>query len=420
MDIEIVTIGTELLLGYTLDSNGAEIARSLGEHGVRVVRRTSVGDQSEEIREAVRGALERTGAVLTTGGLGPTRDDVSKRAVAELFGVSLRFDDAVWEALVSRFAKLGRVPVASNRVQAEVPEGATVLPNRWGTAPGLWLDSARMSGREGVRGLVIMLPGVPHEMRNLLRHEVIPRLVESGSGTVVRSLTVRTTGIPESTLAERLGEIESDIAPLTLAYLPGEDGVDLRVTAWALPPANAEQRLRVAAELLQARGGEHVYGEGDTDLATLVLESARARSFHIAVAESCTGGLLAKRLTDTPGSSDVFRGGVVAYDNALKTSLLDVPLELIKRHGAVSEEVARAMALGAARRLDADLTAAVTGIAGPGGGTPDKPVGTVWFATALQGDVATLRSVIPGSRSEMRARAAQAGLYLLIRRLRSA
>jgi nicotinamide-nucleotide amidase len=265
-----------------------------------------------------------------------------------------------------------------------------------------------------------MLPGVPREMRNLLQHEVIPRLVQSGSGTVVRSLTVRTTGIPESTLAERLGEIETDIAPLTLAYLPGEDGVDLRVTAWALPPANAERRLRVAAELLQARGGEHVYGEGDTDLATLVLESARARSFHIAVAESCTGGLLAKRLTDTPGSSDVFRGGVVAYDNALKTSLLDVPLELIKRHGSVSEEVARAMALGAARRLDADLTAAVTGIAGPGGGTPDKPVGTAWFATALQGDVATLRSVIPGSRPEMRARAAQAGLYLLIRRLRSA
>jgi nicotinamide-nucleotide amidase len=419
MDIEIITIGTELLLGYTLDSNGAEIARALGEHGVRVVRRTSVGDRADEIRGAVSEALHRTGSVLTTGGLGPTRDDISKRVVAGLLGVPLRFDDAAWDALVARFAKLGRVPVPSNRVQAEVPEGAVVLPNRWGTAPGLWLDSAQMPVREGVRGLVIMLPGVPREMRNLLRHEVIPRMVEAAAGTVVRSLTVRTTGIPESTLAERLGEIETAIAPLTLAYLPGEDGVDLRLTAWTLAPEAAEQRLRAAADLLHARGGENVYGEGDTDLAGLVLEAARSRGLHIAAAESCTGGLLAKRLTDTPGSSDVFRGGVVAYDNVLKTSLLDVPAELIERHGAVSEEVSRAMALGAARRLDADLTAAVTGIAGPTGGTPDKPVGTVWFATAFGDDVAAVRSVVPGSRPEIRARAVQAALYLLLRKLRS-
>src|SRR5262245_31292629 len=306
MNIEIVTIGTELLLGYTLDSNGAEIARALGEHGVRVVRRTSVGDRGPGIGDAVRDALARTGAVLTTGGLGPTRDDVSKRAVAELLGVPLRFDESVWEALVARFARLGRVPVASNRVQAEVPEGAVVLPNRWGTAPGLWLDSD-LATRDGPRGLVIMLPGVPREMRNLLQHEVIPRLVEADSGTVVRSLTVRTTGIPESTLAERLGEIESDVAPLTLAYLPGEEGVDLRLTAWALAPDDAERRLRSAGNLLHARAGEHVYGEGDTDLAALVLEGARSKSLHIAAAESCTGGLLAKRLTDMPGSSDVFR-----------------------------------------------------------------------------------------------------------------
>ncbi len=418
MNIEIVTIGTELLLGYTLDSNGAEIARALGEHGVRVVRRTSVGDRGPEIGDAVRDALARTGAVLTTGGLGPTRDDVSKRAVAELLGVPLRFDDSVWKALVARFAKLGRVPVASNRVQAEVPEGAVVLPNRWGTAPGLWLDSDKLGRRDGARGLVIMLPGVPREMRNLLQHEVIPRLAEADSGTVVRSLTVRTTGIPESTLAERLGEIESEIVPLTLAYLPGEEGVDLRLTAWALASDDAERRLRSAADLLHARAREHIYGEGDTDLAALVLEAARSKRLHIAAAESCTGGLLAKRLTDTPGSSDVFRGGVVVYDNDLKTSLLDVPLELIERHGAVSEEVARAMAVGALARLDAELAVAVTGIAGPGGGTPEKPVGTVWFATAVGEDVAAVRSVVPGSRSEIRARAAQAALYLLLRRLR--
>ena len=419
MDIELVTIGTELLLGYTLDSNGAEIARALAEHGIRVVRRTSVGDGGEAIRGAVAEALRRTGAVLTTGGLGPTRDDISKRAVAELLGTPLVFDEVVWEALVARFAKLGRVPVPSNRVQAEVPEGATVLPNQWGTAPGLWLETAHLTAAGMSRGLVVMLPGVPREMRNLLQHEVIPRLVALGSGSVVRSLTVRTTGIPESTLAERLGEIETAIAPLTLAYLPGEDGVDLRVTAWGLSPAEAVTRLRAGADLLRERGGEHVYGEGDVDLAALVLDAARARGVRIGAAESCTGGLVGKRLTDTAGSSDVFIGAVVAYDNALKTSLLDVAPELIERHGAVSEEVARAMALGTLKRLGADAAVSVTGIAGPGGGTPEKPVGTIWLATASGADAAVRRIVLPGSRGEIRARAAQAALFLLLRTLRS-
>jgi len=419
MDLELVTIGTELLLGYTLDSNGAEIARSLAEHGIRVVRRTSVGDGGDGIRDAVADALRRTGTVLTTGGLGPTRDDISKRAVAELLGLPLLFDEAVWDALVARFAKLGRVPVPSNRVQAEVPQGATVLPNRWGTAPGLWLETPRLAAPGTSRGLVVMLPGVPREMRNLLQHEVIPRLVALGSGTVVRSLMVRTTGIPESTLAERLGEIETAIAPLSLAYLPGEDGVDLRVTAWGLSAAEAVTRLRAAADLLRERGGEHVYGEDDTDLAALVLEAARARGFRIAAAESCTGGLVGKRLTDTPGSSDVFVGGVVAYDNALKISLLDVAPELVERHGAVSEEVAKAMALGSLKRLGADAAVSVTGIAGPGGGTPQKPVGTIWLAAASGSETTTRGIMLPGSRGEIRARAAQAALFLLLRTLRS-
>jgi competence/damage-inducible protein CinA-like protein len=417
MDIEVVTIGTELLLGYTLDSNGAEIARALGEHGIRVVRRTSVGDRAEAIRDAVADGLRRTGAVLTTGGLGPTRDDISKRAVADLLGAPLVFNEAVWEALVARFAKLGRVPVASNRVQADVPLGAMVLPNPWGTAPGLWLEAPGLHPSGGSGGLVIMLPGVPREMRNLLQHEVVPRLIARGSETVVRSLTVRTSGIPESTLAERLGEIETAIAPLTLAYLPGEEGVDLRLTAWGLPPGEAATRLRTAADLLRERGGEHVYGEGDVDLAGLVLEAARSRGVRIGAAESCTGGLLGKRLTDVPGSSDVFKGAIVAYDNTLKTSLLDVPAELLVRHGAVSEEVARAMANGALARLGVDLALAVTGIAGPGGGSAEKPVGTIWLAMASDGAVAAKHIVLPGSRAEIRARAAQAGLFLMLRRL---
>jgi nicotinamide-nucleotide amidase len=408
MDIELVTIGTELLLGITLDTNAAEIARALAASGVRVIRRASVADRPDEIRAAVADALQRTRAVLTTGGLGPTRDDMTKKVVAELFEAPLQFDDEVWANLVARFARLERIPVASNRSQAEVPRGATVLPNRWGTAPGLWL--------EGSLGLAIMLPGVPLEMRRLLEHEVLPRLVERGTGSVIRSLTVRTTGVAESSLAEQLGEVESDITPLTLAYLPGLEGVDLRLSAWNLAADEADRRLRSGADLVRARAAESVYGEGDEDLAALVLNQARALGLKLAVAESCTGGLVGVRLTEIPGSSDVFVGGVIAYEDRLKIELLGVAPALLAEHGAVSEPVARAMAEGATRHFAA-VAVSVTGIAGPGGGSADKPVGTVWFGCAVDGTVETRRVMFVGTRHEIRARAAQAALLLLHRRL---
>jgi nicotinamide-nucleotide amidase len=409
LDIELVTIGTELLLGLTVDTNGAEIARTLAAQGVRVTRRVSVADRADAIGAAVSEALRRTGAVLTTGGLGPTRDDISKKVVAELFQAPLDFDEQVWANLLERFARLGRAPVASNRSQAEVPRGATVLRNRWGTAPGLWL--------EGAAGLAIMLPGVPHEMRRLLQQEVVPRLAARGGGRVIRSLVVRTSGIPESSLAERLGEIEEDIAPLSLAYLPGLEGVDLRLSAWDLEPGDADQRLRTAADILRARAGDWVYGENESDLAELVLDRARSQGVHLAVAESCTGGLLGARITDVPGSSEVFLGGVIAYADALKTELLGVPADMIAEHGAVSEPVARAMAEGAVDRFDVTAALSVTGIAGPGGGSPAKPVGTVWFGCALRGRVETRRVLFAGTRHEIRARAAQAALMMLYRGL---
>jgi nicotinamide-nucleotide amidase len=409
MNIEVLTIGTELLLGFTLDSNGAEIARALSAVGVRVVRRSSVGDGAEAIRDAVRDALARTGAVLTTGGLGPTRDDISKHVVAELFGLPLDFDQTVWDSLVERFAALGRTPATSNRVQAEVPRGATILRNHWGTAPGLWI--------EGAPGLVIMLPGVPGEMRKLLEHEVAPRLGARGSGTVIRSRTVRTTGVPESTLAERLGEIERDVAPLTLAYLPGFDGVDLRLSAWSLPADEADRLLLSGVALLRERAGGFAYGEGEDDLAALVLERAREQGRHIGTAESCTGGLVGGRLTEIPGSSDVFVGGIVCYANELKTALLGVDAKLIESAGAVSEPVARAMASGAIRATGADLAVAVTGIAGPGGGSAAKPVGTVWLAVADRNAVDARLIRVPGDRHNVRTRAAQAALHLLYRTL---
>lgn len=412
MNLEIVTIGTELLLGFTVDTNGAEIAQALAPAGIRVVRRTAVGDEPESIRNSVREALDRTGLVITTGGLGPTRDDITKQVIAELFGFPLEFQEEIWQRLQARFERLGRKAPESNRIQADVPRGATVLNNQWGTAPGLWL--------EGPPGIAILLPGVPGEMRQLLAHEVLPRLRSKGSGGVVRSTTIRTTGIAESALADRLGHIELELAPLTLAYLPSVPGVDLRVTAWDLIPEEAERLLGQASRTIRERAGDHVYGSDDDDLAALVLAAARARGEKIAVAESCTGGLVGVRLTSIPGSSDVFQGGIIAYDDRVKERELGVPREVLAQHGAVSEPVVRAMAAGVTGTLGVQLSIAITGIAGPGGGSDAKPVGLVWMASSVGGTVESFRYVFPGTREEVRARAAQWALFQLYRRIRPA
>jgi PncC family amidohydrolase len=249
---------------------------------------------------------------------------------------------------------------------------------------------------------------------------VVPRLAERAHGVVVRSRLLRTSGIPESALAERLGNVEDQITPLSLAYLPGYEGVDLRLTAWDLPPDEADRRLNSALDLIRERAGDSVYGEGEIDLAALVLEQARVGNVRLAVAESCTGGLVGGRLTEIPGSSDIFVGGVIAYDNAVKVEVLAVPQALLDEHGAVSEPVARAMALGAVARLGVEAAVSVTGIAGPGGGTPQKPVGTVWIAVTVKGVVQARRIQFIGSRHDIRARAAQAALHLLYRQLREA
>jgi competence/damage-inducible protein CinA-like protein len=405
MDLELLTIGTELLLGFTVDTNAAEIGRALSAAGVRVVRKGSVGDSPDAIRRGIEEALGRSGAVLCTGGLGPTADDITKKVVADLYGMPLDFHEDIWQFLVDRFARFGRKPAEKNRSQAEVPRGATVLPNRWGTAPGLWF--------EGAPGLVILLPGVPSEMRGLLQHEVLPRLAPRAGSRVIRSRSLRTTGVPESTLAERISGIEDVVAPLSLAYLPGTQGVDLRLTAWSLPAAEADSRLAAGVDAIRARAAEWIYGEDDVDLAAVVLAEARRRGWKIATAESCTGGGVGARLTDIPGSSDVYLGGVVAYDNSVKEALLDVPAALIGQHGAVSEPVAAEMVRGVTRRLGAQLGVAVTGIAGPSGGTAEKPVGLVYIATAVNESVLVTRSVIPGDRGEIRARAAQIALNRL-------
>lgn len=408
MNLELVTVGTELLLGLTVDTNGAEVGRACAAVGLRLVRRATVGDDPGAIRAAVAEAVARTAVVITTGGLGPTRDDATKRAVAELFGRRLVEDAAVLRDLEARARRLGRWPMAvSNRSQAAVPEGATVLPNPRGTAPGLWLEQ---QGR-----VVIMLPGVPREMHGLLHEEVLPRLRPrmAGAASVVRSRAVRATGLAESTLADRVGPLEAELAPLTLAYLPSEAGVDLRLTAWELSADAADRALAAGVARLREVVGTPAYGEDDADLAAVVLALLRERAGTLAVAESCTGGLIGGRITAVPGASDVFVGGTIAYANAVKSSRLGVPEELLAAHGAVSEPVVRAMATGARRAFGADAGIAVTGVAGPAGGTPDKPVGTVWLAADWRGSVRVAQVRLAGDRDEIRARAAQGALNLL-------
>jgi nicotinamide-nucleotide amidase len=410
--LEVITIGTELLLGYTVDTNAAELGRALAAAGAEITRRTTVADRPEAIRAGVVEALERTGFVITTGGLGPTRDDMTKTVVAELLEKRLVLDARVLASIEARFQRMGRSMPASNRTQAQIPEGATILPNPRGTAPGLWVEDAR--GR-----IVVLLPGVPREMRGLLVEEVLPRLVarQGGSRRVVLSRTVRTTGVSESALAERVGPIEPEIVPLTLAYLPSVEGVDLRVTAWGLEPRDANARLAAVIQRLKAAVGEHGYGEDEADLAAVLLDALRTGRHRLAVAESCTGGMIGERITNIPGASDTFIGGVVAYADVIKTAALKVPLETLEAYGAVSEATVRAMAEGAQRLFSADCTIAVTGIAGPGGGTPEKPVGTVWLAARKHTTTRVLTLVLPGDRDDVRRRAAQAGLDLLRRLL---
>jgi len=409
--LEVITVGTELLLGASLDTNALDLGTALAAAGIEITRRTTVSDKPAAVALAVREALDRTGAVLTTGGLGPTRDDLTKQAVATVLGRPLVLNEAVLQHIEARFRRFGRTMTPSNRIQAELPQGAVALHNPRGTAPGIWLEDD--AGR-----LVIMLPGVPVEMRGLLVEEVLPRLVArarvaDSAPRVVRSRTLRTTGVAESALAERIAIVEDGLAPLTLAYLPSIAGVDLRLTAWEMAPEEADRLLEDAAGRLRRELGHRYYGEGTADLAGVVLDLLRGEGRKLAVAESCTGGMLGSRLTAIPGASDVFVGGVIAYSDAVKAAQLDIPAATLATQGAVSEATVRAMAEAVARRFDVGCALAITGIAGPGGGTPEKPVGTVWIAARRGGQTRALQRQFLGERDEIRARSAQAALDLL-------
>lgn len=413
MRANLVTVGDELLLGRTVDTNAAWLGLELAGLGVPVLRRYTVGDDAGEIQRAVADARVSADLVLVTGGLGPTPDDLTRDAVAALLGLPLHVDEEVLERIRLRFRERGleELPEPNRRV-AEVPEGARRLDNPVGTAPGLAMES------DGA--LVVLLPGVPRELKGIFRGELLALIRERFGRRLqpVRTRTIHTTGIPESLLGQRVqAALPADPGPVRIAFLPDELGVDLRFTVGGLADEEAERRFDALEEALRGVLDPWRFQAPGGDLVEAVTAALLERGRTVASAESCTGGLVAKRLTDLPGSSRVFLGGVVAYANEVKVRRLGVDPADLDRHGAVSEPVVRRMALGVAEAFGADAGIGITGVAGPEGGTAEKPVGTVWYAATLDGRAVTRLETFPGDRRAVRARSAQAALFLLLRLL---
>lgn len=410
--VEIVTVGDEILLGATLDANAAFLARELAAAGFEVRRKTTLPDDLPALRRGLAEARARGGFVIVTGGLGPTPDDLTRVALAEAFDRPLVRRPELVAALEERFREFGwpRLP-AVNLSQAELPEGASAIPNRRGSAAGIHVEDASAA--------FFALPGVPAEMRTMFREEVLPRLRDrAGTGLVpVRQRLLRTAGIGESVLAERIADLVRGREVPRVAYLPDLGSVDVRLSVAGLPPAEADAAIAELEAALAGRLAEWVYGRDEDTLEGAVGAALAARELRLAIAESCTGGLVSSVVTDVPGSSAWYAGGVVAYADAVKRDLLGVSAATLARHGAVSPETCAEMLRGARERFGTACAIAVTGIAGPGGGTPQKPVGLVHFGVDVEGDVRLESRRWPGTRPEVKARAARGALLLLLRTL---
>jgi len=409
-----VAVGDELLLGTTVDTNGAWLGMELAELGVPVLARHTVGDRVEEIARGIREGLERADLVVVTGGLGPTHDDVTREAAAGLLEAPLRLDPELESRLRGRWRSRGLPFPETNLRQAMVPSGAELLANPLGTAPGLLLSAG--GGR-----IVILLPGIPREMRGIWNGAVVPLLRERWGGRLSRLhyRVLHTTGIPESRLAELVEPLFGMEVPrgVEVAFLPRITGVDLRLSAAEGREEGASRLLDRAEGALREVAGRWLFQAASGDLVDAVAQALKRAGASLVTAESCTGGLVAKRLTDRPGSSSWYCGGIVAYDNRVKVRELGVPEALIREHGAVSREVAEAMVRGAAERFQVEAAVSVTGVAGPGGGSPEKPVGTVWYAAQVGDTVRSRVETFPGDRVDVRERSAQAVLALLLRTL---
>ena len=375
MKADIITIGDEILIGQIIDTNSAWIAARLGEIGVSIRRKYSIGDRREEIIEAVNESLAKSEVTIITGGLGPTKDDITKRVLAEVFDSEMVCDKETYERVERMMAARGIAFNDLNKGQAMVPECCTVLPNHKGTAPGMWFE------RDG--HVVVSLPGVPFEMESLMTEEVLPRIQSHFALAAVVHKTAITYGLAESMMAEHIAAWEDALPPyLHLAYLPSPSQLRLRLSAYDMEREQAEKEIDEQFAKLLPLLGDYFVGWGDTTVQSAVAELLLKEGATLSSAESCTGGVIASKFTAMSGASEYFWGGVVSYDNSVKENLLGVSRKNLEQYGAVSEQVARQMAEGVRKACGTTYGVATTGIAGPTGGTPEKPVGTVWMAVA--------------------------------------
>jgi nicotinamide-nucleotide amidase len=408
MKVELIAVGTELMAGHLQDSDSLDLARRLSSLGFTVRSRTVLPDDVERVAEELRAAARRSDLVVLTGGLGPTRDDLTREALAEAADRSLVLDEAALESIRRRYADRKKpLPEGADR-QARLPEGAELLANRLGTAPGIYMRLGRAR--------IAALPGVPREMGPMFEKQLLPRLREILPSRVLAHRIFKIAGLTESEVDETLGAVDlPGVSGLSLIGSPGVVEIHARVAA--AKEEEAEKALDQVDRLVEERFGENLFGRGEETLSSAVGALLVAEGATLATAESCTGGMTARFLTDVPGSSGYFLGGFVTYSDRLKRDLLGVPEETLDRCGAVSAEVASAMATGARERTGATYALAITGIAGPEGGTVDKPVGLAFVALTGRGTTAVHRFVFPGDRKTIRRRVARAALDRIRRRL---
>ena len=406
---ELIAVGTELLLGNIANTDAQMLSEGLSQLGINVYYHTVVGDNPQRVRQAVEIARQRADILITTGGLGPTCDDLTKVAVARAFGKELVFHEETAQRIRDRFAAMGRPLTENNYQQAMVPQGATVLPNDWGTAPGVAFQA------EGTHG--ILLPGPPRECEQMFRHRVVPYLKQFADGVIV-SRTVKTFGIGESAAEAQLRELMNALHNPTLAPYAKPTGTELRITAHAATEAEALARIAPVEQQVKERLGDKVIGVDVSSLEEVCLALLKEQGLTVGTAESCTGGLISKLLTDLPGSSAAFRGGIVSYTNEVKEGVLGVPRALLTEYGAVSPQVAEAMALGARKALGCDIALSATGVAGPDPDDRGNPIGLVYLGLAWAGgcQVVTYQGG-QVERERIRRQSAQTALDLLRRHL---
>ncbi|MCD4697561.1 MAG: competence/damage-inducible protein A [Bacteroidales bacterium] len=412
MYAEIISIGDELLVGQVVNTNASWMAQKLNDAGIRVYQITSISDDKDHIFEALDEAGKHARIILITGGLGPTKDDITKKTLAEYFETELVFMPDVFESIKSLFNKFGRKTTNLTREQAMVPATCTPVTNNHGTAPGMWFE------KEG--NIYVSMPGVPYEMKAMLTELIIPRLSNQFKFGAVVHKTILTQGIPESFLAERIRDWENNLPPyIKLAYLPKPGLVRLRLSAYGKSKEKLVSQVKQKVSQLQKILKDDIFGYDENTLEKVVGKLLNEKSLTLSTAESCTGGSIAQLITSVPGSSEYFKGGIVAYSNEVKQTLLGVKEQSLMDFGAVSETVAKQMAEGVREKLNSDYAIATTGVAGPGGGTGEKPVGTTWIAIASSSATIAKRYQMGDQRERNIQRTALTALNMLRKKLKS-